>query len=116
MNTAVRVIKVSSQVQNALHWADVLPIISWAQVRAVLLIMAILVSAFSIVYVKDLNRRFFIQNQLLDNVRDQIQVDWGKLLLEQGAWSTQSRIQEVAQSTLNMRVPKAEEIVLIKMK
>jgi cell division protein FtsL len=114
MNTAVKTIKISSQMQHALHWADVFPIISLPGLRVALLLFATLISALSIVYVKDLNRRFFIQHQILENVHDQIQVDWGKLLLEQGAWSTQSRIQELAGSTLEMRVPSAQEIVLVK--
>ena len=116
MNTAVKTIKISSQMQHALRWGDVLPIVSLPRLRVMMLLFAILISALSIVYIKDLNRRFFIQYQMLENVHDQIQVDWGKLLLEQGAWSTQSRIQEVAESTLGMRVPAAQKTVLIKIK
>lgn len=107
MNTAVR---------HALQWADVFPIISLSRLRAVFLMLAILISALGVLYIKDLNRRLFIQYQMLESVSDQIQVDWGKLLLEQGAWSTQSRIQEVAQTTLEMRVPAPQEIVLVKTK
>lgn len=109
MNTAVK---------YALQWTDVLPTLSLSQfrLRAIFLILAILISALSILYIKDLNRRLFIQYQTLESVGDQVQVDWGKLLLEQGAWSTQSRIQELAQTTLEMRVPAPQEIILVKMK
>ena len=108
----------NTTVKYALQWTDVLPIISLPQfrLRTVFFMLAILMSALSILYMKDLNRRLFIQYQMLESVGDQIQVDWGKLLLEQGAWSTQSRIQEVAQTTLEMRVPAPQEIVLIKTK
>lgn len=114
MNTAVKAIKISSHTQHLLPWSDVLPVISLSRLRLVLLFVAILISALSIVYVKDLNRRFFVQYQMLESVHDQIQVDWGKLLLEQGAWSAQSRVQEVAQSQLKMHAPSPQEIVLIK--
>ncbi len=115
MNTAVKAIKISSQMQHALYWGDVLPAISLSRLRTALLLIAILISALSIVYIKDLNRRFFIQHQILEGASQQIQVDWGKLLLEQGAWSAQSRVQEIAQLSLGMRVPSAQETVLVKM-
>jgi cell division protein FtsL len=75
----------------------------------------ILLSAFAVVYMKDLNRRLFIQYQGLQHVTSQLQVQWGKLLLEQSAWSTQARIQNVAMKKLNMVVPTRKDIVLVEM-
>lgn len=80
----------------------------------VLLLFASVLSAFAVVYVKDLNRRLFIDYQVLQQVRQQYEVEWNKLLLEQSTWSTQARIQTLAQTQLNMIYPKQKNIVIIK--
>lgn len=70
------------------------------------LLVLLLCSAFSVIYLKDLSRRLFIQYQQLQKVQQQNEIDTSKLLLEKGAWSTQSRIQEMASVRLNMETPK----------
>lgn len=77
------------------------------------LIASLFISAFSIVYVKDLNRRLFIEYQNLQRDKVHELIEWGKLLLEQSTLSTQSRIQEVAENQLHMIIPEAKNIVLI---
>lgn len=68
------------------------------------LALAVFVSAICVVYVKDLNRRLFIDLSSAQAEQSQLQTEWGQLLLEQGTWSTQARIQKVAQEQLNMTV------------
>ena len=77
------------------------------------LALAILVSAFMIVYFKDLNRRVFINYQSLKQQTQYYQVQWGKLMLEESAWSTQARIQSIAQTKLGMIMPLSKKIVMI---
>ncbi|MFW0094424.1 MAG: cell division protein FtsL [Coxiella endosymbiont of Haemaphysalis qinghaiensis] len=76
-------------------------------------LIALLYSAFSIVYVKDLNRRLFIQYQVLQREKAEEIIQWGKLLLEQSTWSAQFRIQQVAQRRLEMQIPTAKEVILV---
>ena len=78
------------------------------------LMIAVLISAFAVVYVKDLNRRLFIQYQQLQVQHNQLYIDWGKLLLEQSAWSTQARVQRVAQQQLHMVTPTPNQVALVK--
>jgi cell division protein FtsL len=78
-----------------------------------MLITLLFVSAFAVVYLKDLNRRLFIQYQSLQQNYDQSRLQWGKLLLEQSSWSTQARVQEIAQSKLGMIYPKASDITMV---
>lgn len=73
----------------------------------------ILLSAFSIIYIKDLNRRLFIHYQVLQATKTQALVEKGKLLLEQSTWSAQTRIQHIAVEKLKMHVPHTGNIVLI---
>ena len=82
-------------------------------VGVAVLVVMILLSAFSVIYMKDLNRRFFIQYQTLQQDKAEQLVQWGKLLLEQSTWSTQSRIQQIATKQLNMISPNAHDVVLV---
>lgn len=86
---------------------------SLKQLGVSLLVLGLLVSAFGVIYTKDLNRRLFIQYQSLQQQAQQYQVEWSKLLLEQGAWSTQSRIQRLAQKQLNMVVPSSRKVIFV---
>lgn len=79
----------------------------------VVMIILLLVSAFSIVYAKDLERRLFINYQEQQQQRDGAVVEWNRLLLEQGAWSAQLRIQKMAGEELGMVTPQAGDVVLI---
>ena len=79
----------------------------------IFLVIAVLVSAFSVVYVKDLNRRLFVELQSLQQVRDALQVEWGQLLLEQNTWATQARVQHIAQQGLEMVVPESQAMMVV---
>lgn len=77
------------------------------------LVVLLLFSAFSVIYLKDLSRRLFIQYQQLQKVQERDEIETSKLLLEKGAWSTQSRIQEIASTKLGMEAPSMKNIVMI---
>lgn len=70
-----------------------------------LLIGLVMTSGLSLVYVKHHNRELFAQYGLLKRQHRQAQVEWDRLLLEQGALSTQSRVQQVAMNRLHMQQP-----------
>ena len=71
---------------------------------SIVLTLSILVSAFSIVYFKDLNRRVFIDYQSQQQQHQYDRVQWGKLMLEESAWSTQAKIQTVATCNLPTKI------------
>lgn len=80
----------------------------------IFLLFLVMSSALSIVYVRDLNRRLFIDIQTLQNNRDALHTEWGKLLLEQSTWATQARVQGIAQQQLEMDVPTPHAIVMVR--
>lgn len=75
-------------------------------------VMALL-SAFALVYVKDANRRLFIEKQTLSVQKQKIMTHWNQLLLEQSTWAAQARIQHVAKHRLKMVMPAPSDIVMI---
>lgn len=78
------------------------------------LMMGVLLSAFFLIYIKDYNRRLFIHYQQLMQQRQQLNIAWGRLLLEQGTLTTAPRIQSIAQKQLHMHVPSTQEITMVK--
>ncbi len=87
--------------------------VSSRQLAAMILFLCVFFSAVGVVYMKDLNRRLFIQYQGLQQSQQQSEITWGKLLLEQSAWSTQSRVQEIASKQLGMVMPSRENTTLL---
>lgn len=77
------------------------------------LMVLIIASAFVVVYLKDLNRRTFIQYQNMARSNQQAQVDWGKLLLEQSTLAAQANVQQTASDMLHMFTPSAANTVIV---
>lgn len=80
-----------------------------------LLFMAllVLVSALTVVELRHRNRTAFVQLQSLMQSRENLEVEWGKLLLEEGAWSQHRRIESTAVSKLGMRMPSNSQVVMV---
>ena len=71
----------------------------------VLLAVVIIVSAFATVYLKDLYRRDSIIYQRSVLSARHLNVEYGKLLLEESAWARSGRIQSMAKKKLKMIFP-----------
>ncbi len=69
--------------------------------------LAVILSAFEY-------RQLFNQHQELVMQRDELQVEWGQLLLEQSAWAANNRVEQQAIQKLDMRVPEVEQIEIVK--
>lgn len=77
-------------------------------------ILAIMVSALNVVYYRHANRVLYAQLQKSEQNRDDLYVDWTRLLLELGALSNHARIDNVAHAELDMRAPTPKEIYYLK--
>lgn len=108
MNTMTRAYQ--HQITSSPLWA----VLSHKQLLAfATLALSVFLTAVGVVYMKDLNRRLFIQYQDMQQTQQQYNVAWGKLLLEQSAWSTQARVQYVAKNKLHMVVPSSQNTKLL---
>ena len=72
------------------------------------LILALLVSALSVVYSTHRSRLLFNDLQQLQRRTWALDEEWEKLLLEQGAWAAHERIRTLAERQLNMKAPQPE--------
>ncbi len=77
------------------------------------MILAVLVSAVGVIEAKHQSRKRFVALQALEKVRDQMNVEWGQLQLEQGTWATHSRVERIAREELHMVNPKMDEVVIV---
>lgn len=78
------------------------------------LIVAVLISAVGVINAKHQARTAFVELQALKKLRDEMQVNWGRLQLEQAAWSTHGRVEQIASSRLNMILPTEDSIRIIR--
>ena len=75
--------------------------------------LAVLASAAGAIYVKHRSRELFVELERVNRERDRLEIEWGRLQLEQSAWSTHAFVENVAVSNLNMRTPPPKQIEVI---
>jgi cell division protein FtsL len=80
----------------------------------VLMVLAVVTSAISVVYSKHQSRVEFVALQKLEQHRDHLNEEWGRLLLEQSTYAGPGRIESQAKLKLKMTVPTAQQTVVIK--
>ena len=72
-----------------------------------------LASAAGAVYCKHRARELFVELEQLNARRDNLEIEWGQLQLEQSAWSTQAFVERVASTKLHMAMPPPKEIQVV---
>jgi cell division protein FtsL len=71
------------------------------------------VSAMALVYTRHESRKLFIELEQLTANRDELNIEWGQLQIEQSTWATHARIERVATEDLALTRPAATEIFVI---
>jgi cell division protein FtsL len=80
----------------------------------VLLIVANVVSALLVVFARHEHRQLFVQLNKLQRERDELNIEFGRLQLEQATWAESNRIDQVARERIGMKVPEGAETVVIR--
>jgi cell division protein FtsL len=75
----------------------------------------IFVSALNVVLQRDNSRSLFIELQGLRKEKDDLDREWGQLLLEQGTWGAHGRVEDIARNKLDMTVPRQEQIIRVRL-
>ncbi len=70
-------------------------------------------SAVAVVHWAQLNRQMVIQQDVLLQQRDDIDLHWRHLLLEQRALAEHSRVEQIARDRLGMDRPSTDEEVVV---
>jgi cell division protein FtsL len=78
------------------------------------LILSVFLSAMQVVLHRHNARELFLVLQELRVQQNELDREWGQLLLEQGTWGTHGRIEDIARNKLNMTLPPAEEVFRVR--
>ena len=70
-------------------------------------------SSMAMVYTKHESRKLFVELESLTHERDELNIEWGQLQIEQSTWATHARIEQVATDDLALVRPSATEIYVI---
>ncbi len=70
-------------------------------------------SSMALVYTKHESRKLFVELEGLTHERDELNIEWGQLQIEQSTWATHARIEQVATDDLSLVRPEATEIYVI---
>jgi cell division protein FtsL len=74
---------------------------------------AVLGSAAGAIYTRHRARELFVELERLHRQRDQLDVNWGQLQLEQSTWSAHAFVESVATRRLNMVLPDPAAIQVV---
>ncbi len=77
------------------------------------LLIMFLISALAIIELRHENRIAFSKLQSLQKERDTLEIEWGKLLLEEGAWSQHRRVASTARHRLDMGLANGDQVILV---
>lgn len=70
-------------------------------------------SAMALVYTKHESRHLFIELEGLTQERDNLNIEWGQLQIEQSTWAQHARIEQVATDDLLLVRPATTDIFVI---
>ena len=79
-----------------------------------LLILANVATALLAVRDRHEHRQAFVALTRLERARDELNIEFGRLQLEQATWAESNRVDQVARSRLGMVFPRTEDIVVLR--
>ncbi|MGE4350278.1 MAG: cell division protein FtsL [Candidatus Berkiella sp.] len=82
-------------------------------VLIVALVALVFASAVSVIFIKHKTRQYFAELQNLQRASEDAHVEWSQLLVEQGTWASDARVDRAARQRLNMMLPQPQEVVVL---
>lgn len=76
--------------------------------------LAVLGSAMQVIYARHKARDLFVHLEKLNADRDSLEMEWGRLQLEQSYWSSHAFVERVANAKLQMNLPQAREVRIVR--
>ena len=84
----------------------------WRVLVAVLW-LGVLGSSLGVIYAKHEARSRFNELQQLTQQRDDLDIEWGQLQLEQSTWAMHSRVEKIALTELRMQTPPPSRVQVV---
>ena len=77
------------------------------------LVTSVVISALFIVNVRHQHRLAYLSFQAAETKRDDLNDEWGQLLVESNVWASAQRVEKDASKRLSMRAPSKGEVKFI---
>ncbi|GAB2493754.1 cell division protein FtsL [Pseudoxanthomonas sangjuensis] len=71
-------------------------------------------TAIGVVYARHRHRILFVELSKLERARDELNIEFGRLQLEQATVAESTRIDRIARERLGMKSPEAGDVVVIR--
>jgi cell division protein FtsL len=84
-----------------------------ARILLAVLVVANLISAIGVVHSRHQHRQQFFALTGLEKARDELNIEFGRLQLEQATLAESNRIDQIARERLGMKTPEPTEIVVV---
>ena len=78
-----------------------------------MLVLAVMASGVAVVYARQQHRQAYIELNRLEKQRDEINLEFSRLQLEQATWAETNRIEQVASQRLGMVSPQGDAVVVL---
>jgi cell division protein FtsL len=76
--------------------------------------LAVLGSSMQVIYARHKARALFVQLEKLNAQRDALDMEWGRLQLEQSYWSSHAFVERVANAKLQMNLPQTRDVRIVR--
>ena len=78
------------------------------------LLAANVATAIGVVYARHEHRQLFVALDRQTHERDELNIDFGRLQLEQATWAESNRVDQIARTKLGMKFPEGAEIEVVR--
>ena len=84
-----------------------------AAIATTLLLLAVIASAVMVARAHHVRRSLVVELDEIEERRDRLQLEWGKLQIEQSTWAASDRIERIAAEKLDLHLFRAGATVLV---
>ena len=76
--------------------------------------LAVLGSAVQVIYARHKARDMFVHLVKLNAQRDLLEMEWGRMQIEQSYWSSHAFVERVANAKLQMNLPQTRDVRIVR--
>jgi cell division protein FtsL len=76
--------------------------------------LAVLGTSVQVIYARHQARAVFVRLEKLNSERDALDMEWGRLQLEQSYWSSHALVEGVANARLKMNIPQTRDVRIVR--
>ncbi|HYG05869.1 MAG TPA: cell division protein FtsL [Stenotrophomonas sp.] len=80
----------------------------------IVLLACTVASGIGVVYMRHMHRQLFQELTRLQKTRDDLDIEFGRLQLEQATWAESNRVDQIARERLGMKFPETADIVVVR--